>query len=237
MFNRTILLCSIYFLSVLTSFSATAAIVDHNAYLTDTKSNLDWLDVTTTINKSYNEVSLEITQGGELAGWRYATGKEFNNLIEHVTGAAPSSNLLDASPLSSSDAFDLIKLLGSTLDAYCFQYHGMTCNSYQWSLGNYNISDQYTYGLLSDGTTVTDGASKHLALIERYFNFNTGDHIVVSIPYANSIGTDARDYYFGSYLVRDTQNQPNEVSAPNTILLCITGLLLVGISRQQKNIR
>lgn len=77
-------------LSVLTLFAAPsqAAIVDalDHSYLTDTNSQLDWLDVTTSKGQSYNDVSGQFGAGEVYAGWRYATGREFNGLVSAWTG-------------------------------------------------------------------------------------------------------------------------------------------------------
>jgi len=81
-------------LSVLTLFAAPsqAAIVDalDHSYLTDTNSQLDWLDVTTSKGQSYNYVSGQFGAGEVYAGWRYATGREFNGLVSAWTGKSIS---------------------------------------------------------------------------------------------------------------------------------------------------
>lgn len=63
-----------------------ANIVDQGSYLTDTSSNLDWLDVTETFGKSYDYVNSQFGVVGLYAGWRYATGDEFNTLLSNFTG-------------------------------------------------------------------------------------------------------------------------------------------------------
>ena len=76
---------SVTTLAIATS-TATAAFIDHNTYLTDTDSGLDWLDVTESVNMSYDYVSSQFSTGGQFEGWRYATGDEFNALLAGLTG-------------------------------------------------------------------------------------------------------------------------------------------------------
>jgi hypothetical protein len=53
---------------------------DHS-YLSDTATGLDWLDVTASVNMSFDQVSAQFGVGGTFEGWRYASGDEFNALI------------------------------------------------------------------------------------------------------------------------------------------------------------
>ena len=50
-----------------------AEIIDHKTFTRDTETGLDWLDVTETINKSYNEVEAQLKVGGKYQGYRFAT--------------------------------------------------------------------------------------------------------------------------------------------------------------------
>jgi hypothetical protein len=58
-----------------------AALVNNGSYTTDTVSDLDWLDLTETRNRSYDDISSQLDAGGEFAGWRYATGVEAEALF------------------------------------------------------------------------------------------------------------------------------------------------------------
>lgn len=42
----------------------------------DTESSLEWLDLTLTVNRSFNDISGALGAGGEFAGFRYATHDE-----------------------------------------------------------------------------------------------------------------------------------------------------------------
>ena len=56
--------------AMLVSCASQATIIDQGDYLTDTATGLDWLDVTTTSNLSYNDVSAQLGVSGALDGWR-----------------------------------------------------------------------------------------------------------------------------------------------------------------------
>jgi hypothetical protein len=66
--------------------SAYATIIDNGSFTTDTATGLDWLDITATLNQSYDQVTAQLGSGGSLQGWRYATGVEFNSLVSDYLG-------------------------------------------------------------------------------------------------------------------------------------------------------
>jgi hypothetical protein len=59
---------------------ANAALIDNGDYTTDTNSGLNWLDLTLSLSRSYNDVEANLSTGGDFAGWRFATGLEVINL-------------------------------------------------------------------------------------------------------------------------------------------------------------
>jgi hypothetical protein len=60
-----------------------ASIIDNGITTQDTDSGLLWLDVTETVNLSYDEVLAMTEEGEALAGWRHATVAEFETLLDH----------------------------------------------------------------------------------------------------------------------------------------------------------
>lgn len=98
---------------------ANAAFIDSGTYLTDTTSSLDWLDVTTSVNRSYNDVSNWFGVGDMFEGWRYATGLEFNGLVGHWTsGATATGYVMVEHPEGIGSIDGLVDALGSTIDMY-----------------------------------------------------------------------------------------------------------------------
>lgn len=99
-----------------------AVIIDHGRYLTDTQSGLDWLDVTSTVNMTPDQVNAELIPGGNYYGWRYATDIEFSNLLYNYTGVVPA---LSGHFIQEPDRIDgLIELLGDTINEYYMHFEG-----------------------------------------------------------------------------------------------------------------
>lgn len=76
----------------------------------DTSTDLEWLDWSLTLDRSYDSV-FALTQGGSLDGWRYATPAEIESLT--VAAGLPTS-FLSAAPGGTHSAFELLNtFLGS----------------------------------------------------------------------------------------------------------------------------
>ena len=89
-------------------------IVDHDTYTTDLGSGLDWLDLTTTLNISQNDVKLQLLSGGTFEGWRYATTSEFNQLVSNYTETVIPYNANGSVSFPISSLAGLVDLLGNT---------------------------------------------------------------------------------------------------------------------------
>lgn len=86
----------------------------------DTMSGLEWLDLSATIGRSYDEVNLEVGPGGEFMGFRHATDVEVRNLWENAgmsmignSGAYYAANFLPVQ--------DLMTHIGITWDSVTTQ--------------------------------------------------------------------------------------------------------------------
>jgi hypothetical protein len=64
---------------------AQANIIDHGAYLSDTGTGLDWLDLTATQGRSYNDVLGSMPAGG----WHYASLADVTTLFTDAGGTPP----------------------------------------------------------------------------------------------------------------------------------------------------
>lgn len=60
---------------------AHAALIDNGDFTTDSTTNLQWLDLTLTRGRSYNDVASQFGAGGEFEGWRHATFSDLNTLF------------------------------------------------------------------------------------------------------------------------------------------------------------
>ena len=151
-----------------------ATIVDNGIYTTDTNTGLDWLDVTETVNLSYNYVTSQLGTGGAYEGWRYATGNEFNQLVHIATGSPLIGFKLMVIDEILSDPF--ITLLGST-------YH-----TYTTSIGLPPDSrTNFTSGFLADTFSLTE---HWLATVDRndHHPLNADFAIAHANPFNNSFG-------------------------------------------------
>jgi hypothetical protein len=79
--------------------TATAALIDHGAYFSDTHSGLDWLHNMPLAGESYNSV---LNGAGGFIGsgvWRFATGPELTDLVDFYVG-------LGTPPTKSGDPYE-----------------------------------------------------------------------------------------------------------------------------------
>lgn len=206
--------------SVLFNSSAIAAnvdFIDNNSFTTDKTSGLDWLDVTTTHNMSYNEVSSQFGSGGAYEGWRYATTNELVTLIYNWSGltvsSAPNAQTFHT---EGSDSIDgLVDLLGSTLDLQYLHYYGKTWADEKGYL-NEEDGKSYTSGLLSDFTVAW--------LEDREEDQPFVDY---SQPHRFQWAADSKNIGFGSFLVRE--GQLSTIPLPASVWMFGAAIVGIGI--------
>lgn len=56
-----------------------------DTFTLDTQSGLQWLDLSITVGRSFNDVSFQLGSAGQFSGLRYATVKEVTELFQHAT--------------------------------------------------------------------------------------------------------------------------------------------------------
>jgi hypothetical protein len=98
-----------------------------NAITRDTTTGLDWLDLTATVGRSFNDVSRNLYLGGDFECFRHATSADVVSLLTSVGWPVTGSNIFhpDAyQPLSW-----LQSLVGVTRDlGFMLESHGTTAN-------------------------------------------------------------------------------------------------------------
>ncbi len=214
-------------ITITTAQAASTDFFNHDTYTTDSLSGLDWLDVTASVYRSYNDVSSQFEAGGDFEGWRYATGEEFNALATNYTGN-PISSTETGVIYHHNDKIDgLVSLLGSTLDSAYLKNAGVTYDEFNgYTEGS---GQDYTFGLLADNLLSNNG--HYLAVLwdddsSNYFDYSHQLH--------NFLGDNSRQDHSGSYLVRDTV-QLTATPLPASVWLMISGVLgVVGLSRKNK---
>ena len=78
------------------SVSINAELMDNGKYTLDTKTGLDWLDLTETKGMSYSFVLSQFKSGGQFEGWEFATREQLNVFLSdagYVEGLKPGGNL------------------------------------------------------------------------------------------------------------------------------------------------
>ena len=187
-----------------------ASIIDNGTYTTDTTSGLDWLDITETLFKSYNEIYAYGTYS-KFKGWRYASGKEFNLLIKNAGGViANEYNFNYQEEVLNVSVIDVIQhLLGGAFMS--------------------GSGVMITTGLLSDSTA--DGQHYTALLINNDIEITSLDS---SVARASTYYASSGIHNTGSFLVRNTSYipPPSFISEPSTLVLFGLGLAGLGFSRR-----
>jgi len=197
--------------------NANATIVDYGAYLTDTDTGLDWLDVTASQGRTFNDVSSQFGAGGDFEGWQYATGNQFNTLVSNYVGLA--------TPITTTEKFihvegaidGLVNLLGSTIDKWYLDYFGMTYDEAKGYVEGEGLD--YTAGIIIDVYNVQPLSTAYqVAMIWDY------DIGLLTSDYTRTYNSNIPDYAYnvgwGSYLVRSSVGVPT----PATLSLFAFGL-------------
>jgi len=197
-------------------------ITDHNTYLTDGLSGLDWMDVTPTINQSYDFISSQFGNGGLYNDWRYASS---NELYALVTNFAPN-DITNDNAIRTDFTFGsirpLIQMLGTTLEVDPF---GVVNAS-----GGTLLLDVATSGIVNKDTTVNpfcDVPGSHCrSTIASYDYIQHFD--LYSDGNLDLLDDTESNQFSGSFLVRQSP-----VPIPTAVWLFGSGLIgLVGMRKK-----
>ncbi|MFV1872890.1 MAG: PEP-CTERM sorting domain-containing protein [Oleiphilus sp.] len=212
------------------SFTSSAAIIDSGSYFTDTDADLQWLDVTATVYRSYADISAQFGVGGEFTGWRYATINEFESLLASWTGVSGPINTQVFTTGTSPSVDGLSMLFGSTLDTLWIERFGQTWDSLQGYAEGEGID--YTLGILAD-SFMNDQTQRQVAAI--------WDNDAGSLDYYTTndrqVELSTARFEIGSYLVRSaSENQPDDevtVTEPSHLILLGAGLFGLVLTRRK----
>jgi len=208
---------------------ATASLLDiedYGSFTRDTISGLDWLDLTETVNMSYDSVSSQTGTGGSFEGWRYASSIELSSFWDNAGG---NSSIQGFSTVHEGQTDIMLDFLGIT------QVYGTS--------GLYT-SNRAT-GILSDGAfNRFSNEIEHLIGTIQSSTDLSGTGMYGTDKFDASEAWVAPDYShsaYGSFLVRDYAPAPttSQVPEPPSFLLLAIGLLgfMVSSGMKKKNIR
>ena len=184
---------------------ANATLIDNIDWSTDTDSGLDWLDVTNTVGRNYNEISSLMDYGEEFYGWRYATGAEFQEMVINFTGVNTAS--WDTVLYWDSQIIqELQSLIGTTYFDSNNSLYGTQGFLEDTNINGNHMGASFSSRILNDG---------------RYL----GESRVEQGYYSPSVAQPS----FGSFLVRDNVSVPE----PSIIWLLGSGLVLIGFARRK----
>ena len=224
---RSAFLASLLAMSLL-PVTANASLIDSGSFFTDLTAELDWLDITATTNRSYNDISSQLGVGGEFEGWRYATGAEFEALLlgQGWTAMTCTDVLFCGwSAANNGKAEQLVSLFG---DAYELNAQGEDTAGFIGGLK----------GMIADTTPGCSGTCLRQFVAElRDQGFSNPDDLLNS-PLADfaatqteSVGRNSTAAGRGSFLVRSATVVP----IPGAVWMFGSGLLGLAFWRRARN--
>ena len=169
----------------------------------DTNQGLDFLDLTFSLGRTFNDVSVEFGVGGDFEGFRYATVDEVITLANNFGVNPPFTPGDFGDP--GIDIGELVDLLGATDPG-----------------GPFNRSST---GITS--SSIMAGSRRLVEFIDEFDNVSFTDRISSEPNFSTRV-----DFTFeetGSFLVR--QAETSSVPVPSTLVLILAGLVIAARSR------
>ena len=184
------------------SLSANAAIVDMGNITRDTATGLDWLDLTETNGRSYNDISSKLGAGQEFDGWRYASVTEVQVLWSNLGMSNGTNESLLTSDVIYGAFVSSVNIIGNTANT---------------------VSDFYDYGAMG----ITGDTASDTEVFGAGISHWIGNDFTNNWAEDKSVLRTRQHNIFGSYLVA-----PSAVPVPAAGWLFMTALVgLVGKKR------
>lgn len=161
------LLVVIFFVIVeLVQTQANAALVEQDWKISgdklityDTATGLEWLDLTQSVNRTYNDVASQFSLAGDYQGFRFATYTEVTGIV-HGLGITISGSFLNRG--EQQKVADLLSLVGVTRTVPNFENSGDLWQSFAFHKSYGGLYNQYEYTVLEvhfgTGRTALEGA-------------------------------------------------------------------------------
>ena len=174
----------------------------------DEATNLEWLDVTASVQRSYSDIATQLSAGGNFAGFRYATLGEMETLFLHAGITPGDGAFADIGQVAQVQQF--VSLFGRTW----FEVDGFPGPGVR---GIYGQADGSEAHFMAD-TGINTSANTTAAVIG-------GQCVFECASFSDTLTNPA----IGSFLVRNTASV---VPLPMSGWFLLTGL--VALSRSTK---
>lgn len=194
------------------SVAAQAALIDRGSYITDTTTGLDWLKLTETAGRTYEDISSNLGSGQEFDGWTYATQSQFANLLW-------DNGIYDAGLLGNLQSVPFA-------DSYLKSTNEFTPWDFMMLFGNIDPFPSPSDGLRSTGLLdAVEGAFGYAHLFSYYNNSYEDNKLWYGIGAPELNCESCYNYQrqtsvYGSYLVR-----VSDVPLPGAVLLFGSSIL------------
>jgi hypothetical protein len=198
-----------------TTGPARAVLIDNGTTTIDTVADLEWLDLTETIGKSYNDLVVDGFGGFIADGYHVATTSEVCSLFTSLGDSLPNclstgtANVSD--PLVSANATLFVNLLGNTFAS---------------------VSASNTCGFM-DGGEVTSSSSVGFSSVQIDGGCNTGAGFAATTVGSNNTLDDTFSLG-GVFLARDATPLLTTIPEPGTLAILSLGLMGLGFARGKK---
>lgn len=203
------IILSLLLLSSNAAYATNNNLVNYGSYTRDLNSGLDWLDLTYTQGKSYNQITSELTSSSQYAGWRYATLNEFQEIFNSRGYTFSGSSIITK---TTGDILD-VDLFSTLISDF-----GVTETAGTRSISRGILDENYLNG----------GQNSQ---IFGEIRFNNKIPTISRAVLGKVLDTDSGSI-LGSYLVR--QAPVSTVPEPSTWALLIAGLSLILASARKK---
>lgn len=224
LFN-TVLVLGVLLASVMTSIAYAGLIVNDlsDTFVTDTSTGFDWLDMSYTDGKSFNDVSALILadtlNGG---GWEVASKAEVLDLLLHQNNNVSFSDDYTETVAKNSPAFfNFVELKGWLGPTFTSVVNGVTHSMIRGYTSDNNAAH---VGNVGDQVTIQLGGSSNQVALGRGY---------LAVDYVGRSEGESNGAW-GTFLVRKTTGEDEATKVPEPTTLAMFSLGFLGLTLRKK---
>ena len=196
----------------------------------DESTGLEWLDITATQNRSYNDISSKLGVGLEFAGWQYATGNQYHTLWADTAYNTTNLNLqwYATSNYTPQEKSDLLLRAATILE--------LTGLSYDSTLSGCVLTStskcyRENYGVLAD----SNGSNQWVTHLDSWWNTSgiteySSTNFLLLGTHWTSWNKETVNSRAGHWLVREATSVPE----PSTLAIFALGMIGLASRRFKK---